>query len=80
MKDDFEILRTGDFVWEFCTGGTVPEGKLVDSFELNLISFSFHRSCSMRTDCGWGKIVCGSMLIFRNANAWKGPSIAWLLM
>ncbi|KAL7037533.1 hypothetical protein ACKWTF_009263 [Chironomus riparius] len=27
-KDDFEILRTGDFVWEFCTNGNVPEGAV----------------------------------------------------
>uniref|UniRef100_A0A1B0CT69 Uncharacterized protein n=1 Tax=Lutzomyia longipalpis TaxID=7200 RepID=A0A1B0CT69_LUTLO len=27
-KEDFEILRTGTFVWEFATNGTVPEGAV----------------------------------------------------
>ncbi|KAG5667895.1 hypothetical protein PVAND_015861 [Polypedilum vanderplanki] len=27
-KEDFEVLRAGDFVWEFCTGGAVPEGAV----------------------------------------------------
>lgn len=26
-KDDFEVLRSGDFVWEFCSAGAVPEGN-----------------------------------------------------
>lgn len=25
-KEDFEVLRSGDFVWEFATSGTIPEG------------------------------------------------------
>lgn len=28
-KEDFEVLRSGDFVWEFSSGGVVPEGKRV---------------------------------------------------
>lgn len=28
-KEDFEILRAGEFVWEFCTAGNVPEGAVV---------------------------------------------------
>lgn len=28
VKDDFEILRTGDFVWEFATNGEVPENAV----------------------------------------------------
>jgi hypothetical protein len=27
-KEDFEVLRAGEFVWEFCTGGSVPEGAI----------------------------------------------------
>lgn len=26
FKEDFEVLRSGDFVWEFATAGTLPEG------------------------------------------------------
>lgn len=29
LKEDFEILRQGDFVWEFCSNGAVPEGAVV---------------------------------------------------
>lgn len=25
-KDDFEVLRSGDFVWEFASNGDIPEG------------------------------------------------------
>lgn len=25
---DYEVLRTGDFVWEFATNGEVPEGAV----------------------------------------------------
>ena len=28
QKDDFEVLRTGSFVWEFAVSGTVPEGAV----------------------------------------------------
>jgi hypothetical protein len=28
-KDDFEVLRAGEFVWEFSTAGSVPEGAVV---------------------------------------------------
>lgn len=28
IKDDFEVLRQGEFVWEFCTNGAVPEGAV----------------------------------------------------
>jgi co-chaperonin GroES (HSP10) len=28
MKDDFEVLRQGNFVWEFTAGGTLPEGAV----------------------------------------------------
>ncbi len=28
MKEDFEVLRQGEFVWEFCTNGAVPEGAI----------------------------------------------------
>lgn len=28
FKDDFEVLRSGDFVWEFSTGGSLPEGAV----------------------------------------------------
>ncbi|XP_055610706.1 uncharacterized protein LOC129757485 [Uranotaenia lowii] len=28
MKEEFEVLRAGDFVWEFATGGVVPEGAV----------------------------------------------------
>lgn len=27
-KEDFEILRSGDFVWEFATSGAVPDGAV----------------------------------------------------
>lgn len=27
-KEDFEVLRSGDFVWEFSTGGSIPEGAV----------------------------------------------------
>lgn len=27
-KEDFEVLRSGDFVWEFASAGTVPEGAV----------------------------------------------------
>jgi hypothetical protein len=28
MKDDFEVLRQGNFVWEYTQGGSVPEGAV----------------------------------------------------
>lgn len=28
LKEDFEVLRSGDFVWEFATSGTIPEGAV----------------------------------------------------
>jgi co-chaperonin GroES (HSP10) len=28
FKEDFEVLRQGDFVWEFTSGGSVPEGAV----------------------------------------------------
>lgn len=28
LKEDFEVLRSGDFVWEFSAGGTIPEGAV----------------------------------------------------
>ncbi|CAO1406268.1 unnamed protein product [Diamesa serratosioi] len=27
-KEDFEVLRSGDFVWEFASNGSVPEGAV----------------------------------------------------
>lgn len=27
-KEDFEVLRSGDFVWEFASSGTIPEGAV----------------------------------------------------
>lgn len=27
-KQDFEVLRAGDFVWEFSSGGVVPDGAV----------------------------------------------------
>jgi hypothetical protein len=29
LKEDFEVLRSGDFVWVFATAGSVPEGAVV---------------------------------------------------
>lgn len=28
FKDHFEVLRSGEFVWEFASSGTVPEGAV----------------------------------------------------
>ncbi|XP_063702949.1 uncharacterized protein LOC134832748 [Culicoides brevitarsis] len=28
VKEDFEVLRQGEFVWEFCTNGAVPDGAV----------------------------------------------------
>uniref|UniRef100_A0A8D7ZXG2 (northern house mosquito) hypothetical protein n=2 Tax=Culex pipiens TaxID=7175 RepID=A0A8D7ZXG2_CULPI len=28
LKEDFEVLRAGDFVWEFAANGVVPEGAI----------------------------------------------------
>lgn len=28
VVSDYEVLRTGDFVWEFATNGEVPEGAV----------------------------------------------------
>lgn len=28
LKEDFEVLRQGDFVWEFAANGVVPEGAV----------------------------------------------------
>lgn len=27
-KEDFEVLRSGNFVWEFAAGGSLPEGAV----------------------------------------------------
>lgn len=28
LKEDFEVLRSGDFVWEFANGGSIPDGAV----------------------------------------------------
>lgn len=29
QKDDFEVLRQGEFVWEFCANGSIPDDAIV---------------------------------------------------